>query len=138
MDTTVRVWNYNNFDIGIKLFAGREVNIRAHSFYPMSEDDIAYISSVSDLFEKGRLRVEKEEDENRILSDIGIDKNAVEGFLDDTEIQKRLNGNYNKVKTWIDTLSDKVLIDRVNEIAKKMDLPASKMKLIAAKAGRDE
>ena len=53
--------------------------------------------------------------------------------MDDIDIKKKLALSVNKLGAWLDTIEDKVLLHRIADIAKENDIPASKMKLIAAK-----
>lgn len=131
-DKKIRVYNPNKFDVGIRLLNGMEQNVRHGSFVMLTQDDIDYIASVSKVFSKARLRVEAAE-EKEVLESLGINKDEDPNFMDDIDIKKKLALSVNKLGAWLDTIEDKALLHRIADIAKENDIPASKMKLIAAK-----
>lgn len=135
---SIRVRNNNPFNIGVKLSDGREQNIPARSYIPMKEDDIAYISAQSALFSKGYLRIDNEQEEERVLEDIGVVKQENSNFMSDEEITKHLKGSIPHLKKWTGELTDMVLIDRVVRIAKELDLPMSKMSIIKEQLDSNE
>lgn len=131
-DKKIRVYNPNKFDVGIRLLNGTEQNVRHGSFTMLTQDDIDYIASISKVFSKAYLRVETAE-EPEVLENLGINKDEEPNFMDDIDIKKKLALSVNKLGAWLDTIEDKVLLHRIADIAKENDIPASKMKLIAAK-----
>ena len=131
-DKKLRVYNPNKFDVGIRLLNGTEQNVRHGSFTMLTQDDIDYIASISKVFSKAYLRVETTE-EPEVLENLGINKDEEPNFMDDIDIKKKLALSVNKLGAWLDTIEDKVLLHRIADIAKENDIPASKMKLIAAK-----
>lgn len=131
-DKRIRVYNPNKFDVGIMLLNGREQNVPHGSFVMLTQDDIDYIASLSKVFSKGYLRVEAAE-EQEVLENLGINKEEEPNFMDDVDIKKKLALSAAKLGAWLDTIEDKVLLHRIADIAKENDIPASKMKLIAAK-----
>lgn len=131
-DKKIRVYNPNKFDVGIRLLNGTEQNVRHGSFTMLTQDDIDYIASISKVFSKAYLRVETTE-EPEVLENLGINKDEEPNFMDDIDIKKKLALSVNKLGAWLDTIEDKVLLHRIADIAKENDIPASKMKLIAAK-----
>ena len=131
-DKKIRVYNPNKFDVGIRLLNGTEQNVRHGSFTMLTQDDIDYIASMSKVFSKAHLRVEATE-EKEVLESLGINKDEDPNFMDDIDIKKKLALSVNKLGAWLDTIEDKVLLHRIADIAKENDIPASKMKLIAAK-----
>ena len=132
-DKLYKVWNHNNYDIGVKFTNGTERNIRAHSFYPMPRVEIDYLSAVSTVFERNRLTIEDPDEAKQILEENGIVTENNPYFDADEDIKKRLRGSAQNIEKWLKGIDDFVLIDRIAEIAKEVDLPASKMKLIEAK-----
>lgn len=58
-DKNLRLKNVQKFDIGVKTpDKPMGVNIQRGSFLPVSEDDVNYIASVSNLIQRGLLIVE--------------------------------------------------------------------------------
>lgn len=128
----IRVINPNRFDVGIRLFDTREMNIRAGSFVMLTETDIEYLASICSLFSEGVLRIEAAE-EDEILENLGISKEDNTNFMSDDEIKKKLGQSVQKLKLWLADIDDEVALHRIGEIAKAMDLPSSKMKVVVEK-----
>ncbi len=128
----IKVYNYNRFPVGVKLENGREQTVAPGSFVKMTQDDIDYLSTISRVFSGGYLRVEADAEEE-VLEQIGISKDDNPNFMTDDEIKKKLAMGAPKVKAWLADIEDKLFLSRVGEIAKEMDIPASKMNVVAAK-----
>lgn len=132
MANTIRVYNHNKFDVGVKTFDNKEHNIKPGSFIPLTEDDIAYISSISTLFSRGILRVEDAK-EQEVLEAVGVVKEDNTNFMDDNDIKKKLGMSAAKIEAWLKDIDDQVLLHRIADIAKGIDLANSKMKVILAR-----
>lgn len=128
-----KVWNHNNYDIGVKFTNGTERNIRAHSFFPMPRVEIDYLSAISTVFEKNRLTIEDPDEAKQILEENGIITENNPYFDADEDIKKRLRASTQNIEKWLKGIDDVVLLGRISDVAKSVDLPASKMKLIEAK-----
>ena len=139
MDGTAlfRVYNNTNYDIGITLTSGQKPVIRHGSFLPLSVNDILYIESTalrSKPFSSKILVVKDNNNKEMSLEDLGgfTDPYAKKHF-DADEIAANLEKSTKAVAAWLKTIDDPVELDAIRDMAEKMDLPGSKLKLIQAK-----
>ena len=129
MAERIKLLNPQKFDVGIVTFdKPMGINIKAGSFALVTPDDIAFIASVSKVFEKGILRVE--EQNTAVMQEIGIDQENDPNFITDEEIQKRLSGTVKKVKDWLNTITEDYILDRVYDVAMGMNLSQDKLKAL--------
>lgn len=131
METRVKVWNPNKFNVGVTLFDGRTLNIVAGSFNMLTRNDILYVSTTSTLFKRGLLRVEEEA--KPVLDELGIVEENNAGFMSEEEMKKKLNMSAAKLASWMEEITDEVVLDRIAQLAKSMDLPTSKMRVVEEK-----
>ena len=124
--------NPQKFDVGI-ITQDRPlgVNIKARSFAQVTEDDINYIASTSNLFQKGILHVDKEY--LTILQGNGIDPENDPNYISDAEIQKKLSGTVKKMEEWLESIGEGYILDRIFDIAKEMNLSVNKIKVLQEK-----
>lgn len=131
-----KVYNKTKGDYGAKLVSGIEINIKPGSFALMTEDDVAYIESVTNYkkrpFATGRLVIEDNKAVEVSMA-TGIEPDEENHFESDEEIDKKLKGNMKAMEKWLKGIEDKPMLYNIAERAKVLDLPASKMKLIDAK-----
>ena len=132
-----RVQNRTNYDIGVTLTSGMQTVIRKDSFLPLSVNDILYIESTSlrrKPFSSGSLVPTTNDNKDLKLEDLGgfTDTYTVKHFSDE-EILANLEKPNKAVKLWLDTIEDELELYAISEVAKRMDLPGSKLKLIQAK-----
>lgn len=128
----IKVFNNNKFDVGVRLMdRPLGVNIKAGSFLLMSEDDIAYNMSINSLFQRGLLRVEEKAEE--VFAANGIDVNNDPNFVDDTEIEKKLNLSAKKLEEWLNTVTEGHILDRVYDIAMEKNLNMTKLAVLQKK-----
>ena len=138
MDTNnvLHVYNTANFDIGITLSSNQQRVIRAGTLLPMSIDDILYIESNcrAKPFSSKRLSIKTKDGKELTLEDIGgyTDPYAEKHF-DADEIVANLNKSAKHIAAWLKEITDPVELDAIGEMAIKMDLSASKLKVIQAK-----
>lgn len=127
----VRVVNQTRYDIGLRLANGIERNIAAGTFAVMARDDVEYVMGIAPkLFAAPcQLLVQDEE----LLQDFGVAEKVEEVKIDREEIGRKLAGNAKAMKAWLDTVNEPFVLDIVREIASKMDLPASKVKILNEK-----
>lgn len=131
METRIKVYNPQKFNIGVKLLNKPEgVNIAPGSFTYMTQDDIEFLMSQSNLFQKGYLR---EQEGSNIVAELGIDTENDPNFMDDTELRKKLTLSAKKLGEWLDTVTSEHTMDRIYDIAMSMDLPMGKLKVLNEK-----
>ena len=132
-ETRCRVWNYAKYDIGLKLLNGFEYNVKPGSFIVMSANDILYIESTyprSALFTK-KLLVATDEAGNPVeLQDIGLPPAAEEAHMADDEIAALLKSSAKKIEATIAEITDQAELHGIYEVAKQMDLPLQKVKIL--------
>lgn len=124
----IRLWNKQKFDIGIFLADNPVgVNITAGTFKLVSEDDLYYVAATCDFLQRGLLTVE--EKNAPVLEEVGV----VPAAVTDEEITKILGTSAKKIGEWLTDIEDPIVLDRVYDIAKEMDLSAAKLKVLSAK-----
>lgn len=136
-ETRYRVTNKCRYDIGVRLSNNQDVVIKAGSFQMLTADDIMYIESIcfhTKMFAK-RMLVPYDKDGNEVpLEKLGMFAVEEEApHLDDNGIAAMLKQSVKKMETWIAAIEDPAELHAIFEVAKEMDLPASKLKVIAAK-----
>ena len=139
-DRNLRLTNTQKFDIGVKTpDKPMGVNIRSGSFLPVSEDDVNYIASISNVIQRGLLIVENiagaEKDvAKEVVTSLGIDEKDNPNFATDDEIRKCLSMSQKKMSDWLDSIEEPVLLDRIYTIAMGMEnLNINKLKLLKNK-----
>ena len=123
LDKKVRVTNPNKFLVGLRLMDNREMVVHPGSFVILDANNISYLNNMCTLFRKGVLIVE----DNEINEFLGLDKSY---NVSDEEIKDILKKSANIIKIKMEALSEKHILDRFVNIAKDLDLPASKLKVI--------
>lgn len=131
MTEKIKVYNRQKFNIGVKLLDKNDgINIAPGSFAQMTADDIEYIMSRSNLFQKGYLR---EQEGSTVVADTGIDTVNDPNFLDDEMLRKKLTQSPKKLGEWLDTIDSEHTMDRIYDVAMSMDLPMTKLKVLNEK-----
>ena len=137
-DARYRVYNRCGHSIGVYVNNGQQsLNIRPGSFAVLSVNDILYIESICNRkkFFSAKMLVPVDDSGKELtLEDIG-------GFSDEStevhhsvkEIETNLKKPFNAFKSWIGKINDPVELHEIWEIGKKMDLPASKLKVLSSK-----
>ena len=136
-DTRIRVYNKCNYDIGVTLSSGQKPNIRRGSFLPLSVDDILYIESIArgrKPFSSKELVPVSNDGKELTLEDLGgYTDTYTEKHFSEEEITANLKKPFKAVENWLNKIEDPVELHAISEIAIKMDLPGSKLKLVQAK-----
>ena len=132
-----RVENRCNYDIGVILTSGQKPNIRKGSFLPLSVNDILYIESVAKRrrpFSSGELVAVTSDGKSLSLSDLGgyEDTYTVKHFSEE-EITSNLKKSAKQIEAWLQTIEDPVELHAIREVAQKMDLQSSKLRIIQEK-----
>ena len=136
-NTTYRIYNNTNYDIGITLSTNQQRVIRAGTPRPfIPAEEIIYIESNARCkpFSSKLLLIKDSNDKELSLEDIGgfTDPYAETHFSPD-EIAANLEKSAKHIANWIKDIEDPIELDAIREMADKMDLPASKLKVIQAK-----
>ena len=133
----LRVLNKTKFDIGVTLLSGQQIIIRHNSFQLMTPDDIMYVESLCTKKKpfSQRMLVPVDSDGKELtLDQIGLypdDSHPV--YMDDDEIKAALKQTNKKIEAWLEAIEDPAQLYAIAEVAKSMDLPASKLTIIAKK-----
>jgi hypothetical protein len=132
-----RVFNRCNYDIGVTLTSGQKPNIRKGSFLPLSVNDILYIESIARRrrpFSSGELVAVTDDGKDLKLADLGgyEDTYTAKHFNKD-EIMANLKKSAKQVETWLNSIDDPIELHAIKEAAEKIDLPASKLRLLQEK-----
>lgn len=127
MTERVRVRNTTPYNIGLKAQNGIEYNIKAGTFQTMNREDVEYNMAIAPaLFAApARLIVEDEE----LNAAMGIDPTANE-IVDAAVAEKYLKGSAAKLRTWLEENREPHVMEIVCEVAQKMDLPTSKVRIL--------
>lgn len=138
MDTVrYRVKNMCRYNIGVKLTNGLSIMIAAGSFQLMTADDIAYVESICTVnkFFSKRMLVPYDANNNEVsLESLGLYVSEDEPkHLDDATIVAMLKQSPKKIETWLNEVTDPAELDAISDVAKAMDLTASKLRIINAK-----
>jgi len=140
MDGTARfrVFNRCGYDIGITLMSGQQPIIRAGSFLTISVDDILYLESIArgkkKPFSSRELVAVDSNGNDLTLEDLGgYTDTYSEKHFGEEEISANLKKSAKQIEAWLDGIEDMIELNAILEIATKMDLPNSKMKLIKSK-----
>ena len=141
-DTRVRVYNKCHYDIGVNLINGIGINIRTGSFQIMTVDDVLFIESICGerkFFSQKMLVAVDNQGKEIPFEEIGLyveDKTNV--HLQDDEIKAELKKSAKNIGEWLDTITDVTELHSIYLIAKKIDLPASKIKILKEKIPNKE
>lgn len=129
----IRVYNKTKFHFGVQTPDNREFNIRPGSFILLTQDDIAFIESVArdgkKPFATGKLAVDKKQ-EPEVFNNASVIVDPSNVLMDDKDIQQRLKQSAANIKKWIGGIQDTAILRTVAEVAARMDLPNSKIKII--------
>ena len=128
----IRIFNPQKFEVGIKTQAyPLGFTIMPKSFAMVSEEDVEYINSISTVFTRGVLRLDKEN--NDLLRVVGIDVDTNPHYADEEMIRKHLSGSAKALTEWLGQITEDYVLDKVFNVAKEMNLPANKIKVLSAK-----
>lgn len=133
-DKRFRVYNRCVYDIGVTTTTWQQPNIKAGSFQILTVNDILYIESICNgkKFFSAKMLVPVDDNGNELtLEQLGgyVDERTVV-HLDDNEIIAMLKKPNKSLEAWLKDIDDPVELHAVYEIAKTMDLPASKLKIL--------
>ena len=132
-DERFKVYNRTRCDIGVKLLNGVEYNIVPGSFRILTANDILYLETAfrGNFFTKKLLVPVGEDGKDIDMSAFGLGA-LPHAHRDDSEIADMLKQSAKKIEAWLDEIDDKEELHAIYEVAKDMDLPASKLKILNA------
>lgn len=130
----IRLYNVKRANVGIvtpdKPYGQ---NIAPGAFAIVNRDELDYLMATCDLLQLGILRVQGESKAD-VEERLNIDSENDANFMSDEDIKKKLSGNANQLKKWLnakDIAPD--VLDRVGEIAKDMNLSLNKIQVLQEK-----
>lgn len=134
MSEKMRLNNPNAFAVGIitpeKQYG---VNIQPNAFTMVTQDEVDYLMATSTLLRDGVLRLAG--DKQKELTDtLGINTEDNANFMSDEDIRKKLSGNANQLRKWLN--SDEIkpyVLDKIATIAKDMNLSMNKLQVLRDK-----
>ena len=132
-----RVYNRCNYDIGVTLSSGQQPVIRHDSFLPMTVNDILYFESISRKkpFSSKRLVAVSDDGKELTLEALGGYTDTYAEMHYDTEaISANLKKSAKQIEKWLEDINDPIEIHGIIKVAKELDLPQSKMKILRDKA----
>lgn len=134
MSEKMRLNNPNGYAVGI-VTPEKEygVNILPNSFTMVTQDEIDYIMATTTLLQNGVLRLAGEK-QKELAQSMGIEMENNANFMSDEDIKKKLSGNANQLRKWLN--SDDIqpyVLDKIATIAKGMNLSANKLQVLQEK-----
>lgn len=131
-DMKFRVFNRTRYDVGIKTMNGLSFNITPGSFHILTADDIVFIESAypnSKFFSKRILVPVNDKGEDVNIEEFGYDTDE-HPHSNDTEVRQMLMQGVKKIEAWVSGIEDPAELHSIYLVAKEMDLPSSKLKVL--------
>lgn len=130
----IRLMNPQKFNVGIiTIDKPYGINIAPGAFTIVTKDDLDYLMATSGLIRDGILRVQGEMQEE-VLQSIGVEKEDNANFMDEEEIKRKLSGNANQLRKWLESGDIKPFVmEKIADIAKGMNLSMNKIKVLQEK-----
>lgn len=137
MEQRYRVTNTCKYAIGVHLSNGQDIAVAPGSFQLMTIDDIVFIESgcpMTKPFSKRMFVVTDSAGKEVDFESLGayIEKDPVP-HMTDTEIENMLKQPIKKIDAWLSQIEDPAELHGILQVAKSMDLTASKLKLLSEK-----
>ena len=133
-ESKMRLNNPKKFDVGIitpdKPYG---INVRAGTFTMVTQDELDYLMATSTLLQDGVLVLAGEK-QKELADAMGINLEDNANFMSDDDIKKKLSGNANQLRKWLDSDDIKpYVLDRIAELAKGMNLSMNKIQVLQDK-----
>jgi len=134
MSEKMRLNNPHDYAVGI-ITPEKEygTNILPHSFTMVSQDEVDYLMATCTLLQDGVLRL-AEDKQKELAATMGINMEDNANFMSDEDIKKKLSGNANQLRKWLN--SDEIkpyVLDKIASIAKTMNLSMNKIQVLQEK-----
>lgn len=134
MSEKMRLNNPNPYSVGI-ITPEKEygVTILPNAFTMVTQDEIDYLMATSTLLRDGVLRLADEKQKD-LAATMGINMEDNANFMSDEDIKKKLSGNANQLRKWLN--SDEIkpyVMDKIATIAKGMNLSMNKIQVLQEK-----
>lgn len=137
MEEMYRVNNRCKHDIGVCQMNGMQYNIKAGSFQMLSAMDIQYIESICNntKYFASKMLVAVDKDGKDVdFEKIGIYvEEDTPVHMNDNEISALLRKSAKQIEAGLSDIDDPAELHAIYMVAKDMDLPASKLKVLKAK-----
>lgn len=134
MSERIRLRNPHKFNVGIITpDKPHGLNIAPGAFTIVTQDDVDYLMGTSSLLQKGVLIVEGEK-QAEVFETLGVSKENNANFMSDEDIKKKLSGNANQLRKWLESAeAEPYVLDRIADIAKDMNLSMNKLQVLQNK-----
>ena len=134
MSEKMRLNNPNPYSVGI-ITPEKEygVTILPNAFTMVTQDEIDYLMATSTPLRDGVLRLADEKQKD-LAATMGINMEDNSNFMSDEDIKKKLSGNANQLRKWLN--SDEIkpyVMDKIATIAKGMNLSMNKIQVLQEK-----
>ena len=134
MSEKMRLNNPNPYSVGI-ITPEKEygVTILPNAFTLVTQDEIDYLMATSTPLRDGVLRLADEKQKD-LAATMGINMEDNAHFMSDEDIKKKLSGNANQLRKWLN--SDEIkpyVMDKIATIAKGMNLSMNKIQVLQEK-----
>ena len=98
-----------------------------------TQDEIDYLAATCTLFADGVLRLAGEK-QKELADAIGVTMEDNANFMSDEDIKKKLSGNANQLRKWLNSDDIKpYVLNKIAEIAKNMNLSLNKIQVLQEK-----
>lgn len=134
-DTRLRVYNRCKYDIGVITSAGLPVNIAANTFRMFTANDVLFIETNCNsvgYFSSGMLVPTDVDGKEISISEFGLYTEDVKQIISDDEITSMLKQSTKKIEAWLKDITDETELHSIYMVAKDLDLPMSKVKILKA------
>lgn len=134
MEERIRLYNPHKFNVGI-ITPDKEhgVNIAPGAFTIVNQDELDYLIATTSLLRDGVLRV-TEENKEHVEDMLGMKTEDNANFMSDEDIKKKLSGNVNQIKKWLNSGDiQPYVLEKIADIAKGMNLSMNKIQVLKEK-----
>lgn len=134
MSEKMRLNNPNDYAVGI-VTPEKEygTNILPHAFTTVTQDELDYLMATCTLLQDGVLRL-ADDKQKELAATMGINMEDNANFMSDEDIKKKLSGNANQLRKWLNSDDIKpYVLERIANIAKGMNLSMNKLQVLQEK-----